>query len=253
MICASETVNTQNADFVITWSEIESLMGKKSLFFTQFRKLLAFEELASSSLENFGDLYISMRVASLIKELKDHFRKLDLKNKAAHLLPFESCELYDRDGIYGIRWAQEKYKQDPRWRPSVFAGLLLDPYDHRLDDIYRSSPLPFILSISINMDLYPHLQKISEWKAFTERLQYVEKNNDWKFLDRSLEGSPNKWHPFILYKPLETFIDHNTPNLDLWEGIIKCLEQTLPEVKKAFQDTKIEEALTQKLKDLGKL
>lgn len=257
MIGKGNYQNTQSAEAFISWTEIYLILNSMQEGSSQIGSWL---------LEEFADLLKTMEIIEM-PILKDEisnysenyfrFKKLDsIINKTFATLgsnneraitfkpPFQSPKYYSRFGIEGLRWTKDTNIHNPNsWTPSVFMGIITDPYDHALEDICKNE-IPFITVISINEFLYSSLNQLEEWKIFRNSVRTSLSSSGWNVLDRT-EFSLNHWHPFILYKPLSQLFSCEEP-ISVEKAIENAIKKMIPIIQDAFDKSNI----TVKLQEL---
>lgn len=262
MIGKDNYQNTQSADAFISWTEIYSVMSSIQAGSSQIGSWL---------LEEFVDLLKTIEIIEMPiykDEILNYsanyfkFKKLySIINKTFGILgsgnengltfkpPFLSPKYYSRFGIEGLRWAKDTNIHNPNcWTPSVFMGIVTDPYDHALDDICKDE-IPFIIVISINEFLYSSLQQIEEWKIFRDSVR-ASLSSAWNVLDRT-EFSLNPWHPFILYKPLSELFPNKEP-ISIEKAIENTIKEMIPIIQAAFDNSRISIKLEELFKNKEK-
>ncbi len=209
--------HTQKADVSITWSDVDMLVDSiignysedpvNSFVLEQFSLFLREKGLGKvepMNAEYFKSNYLQERknVAKNEEVLKNVFREIaqyDWKTIVPGLDTFTIDEKYNPS--YAPKFKSPEYGRVGinfflNWEPGIFAGILFDGYDHKLELCDESKGPDFVVIMDVTMK-YNEALNSEEWtKAMKQRLI----NNHSPF-DKFVDNPKNKWRLAVLQRP----------------------------------------------------
>ncbi len=88
-----------------------------------------------------------------------------------------------------------------KWEPNIFAGVILDNYDHKLKN-FNDQP-QFVVLIDWNVKKKPGIRNTS---SFNEIIATIPDSENGFYIDKSPN---NEWRLLILQKPLKDVLKHD--------------------------------------------
>ena len=246
LLTKRESQHVEPADVMTIWSKItqlakdtlddESLMLTESDQFVleQFVDFMNMEGLGVSDPINCSNLLTYFSALEVSKGIEKIFRGLtNPEIQWQQIIPGIEAFPSPRDDFrpcFENKWGRMGISFFSNWRPGLFAGVILDGTDHRLEPVDRSKGPDLVVLLDANLRNAEEYNQIctSEWfqkimrrlKSLSNREGFIEASSHrWKLVD----APKNRWRIAILQTPLFDVIE-NCRNLDDQSEKIKdCL------------------------------
>ena len=207
---ADKLEKEQEPDITIRWHEIYNYFnGRKfdnnsfePLMVKQFLEYLTEVGMGMKNRIQIGSVENYCEVMKLDQTLKGMFCEIknDIKwdTKCSGLTDFVASY---NPGVPVKRWGRIGIEFSDEWKPSIFAGVVLDNADHKLKD-FNDQPQLVVL-IDCDPEVKSELLNKPEFKSLFNMISNFENGF-------SIDKSPkNKWRLLILQKPLKDVLKHS--------------------------------------------
>ncbi|MBQ4514397.1 MAG: PD-(D/E)XK nuclease family protein [Anaerolineaceae bacterium] len=238
--------HTEPADVRTVWSKItqlakdtlddESLMLTESDQFVleQFVDFMNMEGLGVPDPINCSNLLTYYSTLEVSKGIEKIFRGLANPVMQWHqIIPGIEVFPAPRDDFrpcFENKWGRMGISFFNNWRPGLFAGVILDGTDHKLEPVDRSKGPDLVVLLDANLSNTEEYYQIynSEWfqeimrrlKSLSNREGFIEtSSHKWKLVD----APKNRWRIVILQTPLLDVIKYCSSLDDQREKIMDCL------------------------------
>ncbi|GLS84686.1 PD-(D/E)XK nuclease family protein [Paraferrimonas haliotis] len=219
VITASRMQHTQKPDYGLCWYQvkniIDSLSDDKTLgwFRAEFCALLSSLGLLNQTPIN----TLTFSYYNEVQQIQQQFKTIaESANDASidwpitqkGLMEKHNASVKSRWGRIGIEFNSAKgTKSQGEWKPGLFCGFVVDPYDHQVEDLFEDGP---IVLVSIELDTaVQSIIKMPIYQKLVNELKNTISDN-WVVTDRSTEsknGKYNKWRPLMIYMTAAAFFE----------------------------------------------
>ena len=238
LITMNTTQHFQEPDLALCWEQIHKLITdwppiKQNEFFLfqNFINLLEYEGLGPKAPISHESISYYFYANDFTKKVETLI--LSISNDKYIQEEFKQLIGEDFKLNYQNSWGRIGFQFLETWRPSIFAGVMVDWKDHNIKPILNKDSPDFVILLSFAEDLHGRYKVDENYINLVNELkQNLENNNsDWEFYnhleDRSVEKPNNIWHPLYIRKPLiellrgtKTFEEQK---LRVFEGIKEVL------------------------------
>ena len=228
LITANRLQHTQEADIKLTWAEvgifIEGIIEEYEneekfvlLNFVNYLKeqgLWKYEKISMSEITSY---YSTESLESKLDKLFEDLMMVEWDKECPNIKTFTKSSYNPKYNKY--RWGRKGIDFFEQWEPGLFAGVMLDPKDHKItiSDKDRGPDLVVILDIErkpnkSNECISSEIINSTEYKSLLEEL---------KTIDNGFEQvkSKNKWRLAIIRKPLIDVLDRKYTNDEQLDAI----------------------------------
>ena len=219
LITPSRTQWTQKADIQLTWSDIYEFItthineyqNQERFILEQFSIFLENHGLGKYDVikpEAFYGYFDAMNLENALKEIFNDISKncnwLQDCSGLQELTKWNDSDLNIhmridqcgrvKDGRLGIDFMKE-------WKPGLFAGVILDPSDHKIEPDNRQKGPDFVVILDVennDQSIYHSVLNSDKYKKLSTKLS--ENSGTFTFLPH--DKLKNKWRLAVLKKPL---------------------------------------------------
>ena len=253
LITASVMQHTQKADITLTWADIYEFLDSFKMnntlqviddfLITQLLSYLKEQGLGRYESISYDEIISNFRAIDLKERLQELFASLSNVNWASEVPQLSSINGKLNPISNKVKWGRVGIDFFEEMKPGIFAGVLLDPTDHKIEPTDRDLGPDFIITLeaSLHKDdieflkLRDKMLKSEELSELKERLKI--NNEDFQFLD----NIKNRWRVLVLKKPLVNILEGKYKREEqeqaLKDEIIKGLNLLLQDdlVKKSLE------------------
>lgn len=233
--------HTQPADISFVWADIDALVERIAVnypddskeYFVLKQFSLYLKEQGLGRVEPMDTDYIrndylkerdnASKIDGLLVSLFNELATIDWKDIIPGIESFRVAEGYEPQYQVkreGIRWGRVGIRFFSNWKPSVFAGVLLDCSDHRLEFSGDGRGPDFVVLLDIDNSLNKSFNEIEWTKNMKDRLA----DNHAPF-NKFVRDPKNPWRLAVLQRPFYDVVKDASTYEEQKERIIAAIKE----------------------------
>ena len=198
---------------VNTCSEVEKFILERFLSYLEDSGLATYNNINPAKIVSYFDVInLETSLKNIFNELKDIRWEQEcpslnnlVKWNESNLLPDVKNESNLLPVVNKLKWGRIGIDFFDNWNPGLFAGVILDPRDHKIEPDDRQKGPDFVVLLDVNCvstEIYNSVVNSSEYIKLKENLS----NNSGSFTFIPHENLENQWRLAVLKKPLHDIL-----------------------------------------------